>query len=118
MARRQIGTVGALWRYPVKSLGGETLEQALITENGAVGDRVWALRELDRGGIMSARVWAAMLHLRAAWDGDPAADADARVRIELPDGRSIHVNDPDASRILSELFRRKVRLERIRQERP
>lgn len=118
MARRQIGTVGALWRYPVKSLGGEALDDAVITENGAAGDRVWALRELDRGGIMSARVWAAMLHLRAAWDGDPAADGNARVRIELPDGRSIHAGDPDASAILSELFRRRIRLERTRQDRP
>jgi len=118
MARRQIGKVGALWRYPVKSLRGEELGEALITEHGAAGDRVWALRELDRGGIMSARVWAAMLHLRAAWDGDPATDADARVRIELPDGRSIHTDDPDASAVLSELFRRNVRLERIRQDRP
>ena len=104
MARRQIGTVGALWRYPVKSLRGEELGEALITEYGAAGDRVWALRELDRGGIMSARVWAAMLHLRAAWDGDPAVDADARVRIELPDGHSIHADDPDASTVLSDLF--------------
>jgi len=62
----------------VKSFRGEALEQAVITENGAVGDRVWALRELDRGGIMSARVWAAMLHLRATWDGDPAGGGDAR----------------------------------------
>lgn len=117
MPRCQIGLVKSLWRYPVKSLRGESLGEALITGNGVTGDRVWALRELDRGGIMSARTWAAMLDLRATWQGDPASDATARVCIELPDGGKICAEDPDASRVLSDLFRRKVRLERIRTER-
>lgn len=71
MALRQIGFVAALWRYPVKSLRGESLGEAVIASNGIAGDRAWALRELDRGGIMSARTWAAMLDLRATWEGDP-----------------------------------------------
>jgi uncharacterized protein len=117
MPRRDIGTVCALWRYPVKSLRGEPLREAVIAENGLQGDRAWAIRELDRGGIMSARTWPAMLHLSASYENDRAADNNARVRIELPDRRCIHADDPDASAILSELFRRKVRLERVRNER-
>lgn len=116
MARREIGVVSALWRYPVKSLRGEPLAEAEVTENGLLGDRVWALREMERGGIMSARTWAAMLHLGAAYGGD--VGADRRVRIELPDGRSIFADSAEASMVLSELFRRQVRLERIRTERP
>ncbi|HXZ89153.1 MAG TPA: MOSC N-terminal beta barrel domain-containing protein [Candidatus Binataceae bacterium] len=117
MPRCQVGLVQALWRYPVKSLRGESLDATLVTENGVAGDRVWALRELDRGGIMSARTWAAMLDLNATWQGDPTSDAAARVYIELPGGNTICADDPDASRVLSDLFRRKVRLERIRTER-
>jgi uncharacterized protein len=115
--RRQVGVVGALWRYPVKSLRGEALDEAVVTERGTLGDRVWALRETKHGGIMSARTFAAMLRLRAAYESDPIRDADAPIRIELPDGNSIHAGDPDASRVLSELFGYEVRLERIRTER-
>jgi len=117
MPRCQVGSVQALWRYPVKSLRGESIDEALITGGGVAGDRVWALRELDRGGIMSARTWAAMLDLGAAWQGDPASDTAAGVYIELPGGGTICADDPDASRVLSELFRRQIRLERIRTER-
>ena len=32
-----------LWRYPVKSMGGERLEVADIDEWGITGDRQWAV---------------------------------------------------------------------------
>ncbi len=32
-----------IWRYPVKSMAGERLEHAMITEQGIEGDRRWAL---------------------------------------------------------------------------
>jgi uncharacterized protein YcbX len=117
MAQRHIGSVGALWRYPVKSFRGESLSEAVMSENGAVGDSSWALRELARGGIMSARTWPAMLEFRASYDNDPALDSNARVRIELPDGKSIYADHPEASARLSDLLRRAVRLERVRTER-
>jgi uncharacterized protein YcbX len=41
MGRRQIGVVGALWRYPVKSMRGEALDIASITQRGVAGDRAW-----------------------------------------------------------------------------
>ena len=31
--------VAGLWRYPVKSLGGEALVEAELTSDGIVGDR-------------------------------------------------------------------------------
>jgi uncharacterized protein YcbX len=117
MARRQIGAVAALWRYPVKSLRGESLREAMLTERGLAGDRRWALRELDRGGIMSARTWPSMLDLRAVYETDPIADTEAAVRIELPDGGAIRAGDPAADRVLSDLLRRPVRMERTRAER-
>ena len=32
--------VGRLWRYPVKSLGGEPLAEAELTADGVSGDRI------------------------------------------------------------------------------
>ena len=117
MARRQIGTVGALWRYPVKSLRGESLNEAWLTQRGVAGDRVWALRELERGGIMSARTFPAMLQLHARYEADPAQEPAAPIRIEVPDGRAVRPDDPEAPAILSNLVRRRVTLERVRRER-
>ena len=116
MGGRQIGTVQALWRYPVKSLRGESLTEAHFTERGIEGDRSWALRELERGGIMSARVWAPLLQLRASRD-ERGGDDGAMVRIELPDGRVISVTDPETPAILSEFLGRKVELAQVRRER-
>lgn len=115
MARRQVGMVGELWRYPVKSMRGERLEQMVVSERGAAGDRLWAMRELKYGGIMSARLFAAMLQLRAACEHDPAGGAPSRVRIELPDGKTIHAGDPGADEVLSSLFGFALRLERPRE---
>lgn len=92
------------------------MNEATLTEHGIVGDRMWAIRELDRGGIMSARTWPAMLRLGASYQGDPAADSATRARLEFPD-RQLNVDDPAASALLSDFFRRDVRLERIRRER-
>jgi uncharacterized protein len=35
--------VAELWRYPVKSMGGELLEEARVGEDGIAGDRVLAV---------------------------------------------------------------------------
>ena len=113
MTRRQIGVVGALWRYPVKSMRGEALAVASITQRGVAGDRAWALRECAYGGLVSARTWPAMLQLREACVDDPVTVSDARVRIDLPDGASLHSDDPLAPHTLSEFLQREVRLERV-----
>jgi len=118
---KRIGIVGGLWRYPVKSMRGESLSAAAVTPYGLVGDREWALRETAYGGLVSARTWPAMLQLRASWTGDPLIDALARVRIELPGGTTVSIegdapDDPAASCTLSDFLRREVHLERVRRE--
>ena len=37
--------VGEIWRYPVKSMGGEQLEVTLLTPDGIPGDRVVHARD-------------------------------------------------------------------------
>lgn len=39
-----VGTVDSLWRYPVKSMGGEELEDAFMGFSGVYGDRYFAFR--------------------------------------------------------------------------
>lgn len=114
MGRRRIGTVRALWRYPVKSMRGEALERACVSERGVVGDRQWALVETTYGGLISARAFPRMLEARAFWAGDPAKDVPARVRIELPDGSHYDAGADDAAAAMAAMLKRDLRFERIR----
>jgi len=90
MARRMIGKVSALARYPVKSMLGEQLDELHFTGRGAVGDRAYALRELVTRQIASAKKFPRLFEFRAAYDSAPAPDRAAPVTIELPGGRKIH----------------------------
>jgi uncharacterized protein len=48
------GRVGALLRYPVKSMGGEQLVEVEVQPRGLAGDRAWAVYT-DDGGIGSGK---------------------------------------------------------------
>jgi hypothetical protein len=50
-AKRLAGTIKELWRYPVKSMLGGTVSALLVTEQGGLGDRAWALRDQRNGRI-------------------------------------------------------------------
>ena len=48
----ELGQIEAIYRYPVKSMGGESLDAATLGWHGLDGDRRLALRRLDeRGGF-------------------------------------------------------------------
>lgn len=81
-----------LWRYPVKSMQGERLDTADIGEAGIVGDRQWALLDVETGLALTARRVPELLF------GRPHLVA-GEVVIELPDG-TLTADDGDLSRWL------------------
>lgn len=66
--------VDSLWRYPVKSMGGESLTTAELTGNGITGDRVVHVRGPE--GVRTSRRQYRLLGLHAALgaDGEPLVD--------------------------------------------
>jgi uncharacterized protein YcbX len=112
MARRMIGKVSALARYPVKSMLGESLESLEFTTRGAVGDRAYALREIVTGRIASAKKFPRLFEFRASFDAPPSLGHLTPVTVVTPDGKSIHTDDPDAARQISAALGRKMKLER------
>jgi uncharacterized protein YcbX len=106
-----VGTVGELWRYPVKSMLGGRVPDVVVTERGCLGDRAWALRDLASGRIASAKRFPRLLAFRSAYELEPAPESQGRARIEAPDGRSISTDDPEASAIISEILGSELRLE-------
>ena len=110
-----VGTIRALWRFPVKSMLGEELDAADLGEGGIVGDRAYAIRDRETGKVASAKhpkLWPNLLACRAAFVEPPCpGDELPPARIELPDGNS--AMDVDA--VLSRFFGRDVELARAAQ---
>jgi hypothetical protein len=47
-------SVTEIWRYPVKSMGGETIDAAAVGERGLHADRMWAVRDPALGaGVLA-----------------------------------------------------------------
>ncbi len=99
------GSVGSLWRYAVKSMRGEELDEALVNDGGIFGDRAYAVIDPSNGRVASAKLprkWSKLVGLSACLveprrSGDPVPP----VRITSPDGASI-TSDEDAGALLSE----------------
>jgi len=104
-------TVHSLWRYPVKSMAGEELEQGTITPRGLLGDRVHALVD-GRNKVGTARRLRSILDCHARFVREPQADEPepAEVDITLPDGRVVNSGRSDCAGVLSEFFDHDVTL--------
>jgi uncharacterized protein YcbX len=114
----RVGSVAALWRYPVKSMMGEELNCSDVTDRGLLGDRQFAV--VDRstgkvGGAKNPRKWGTFFDFRAAYVEPPAAGAKmSPVRITLPDGTAVTSGEGDLERVLSRAFGRDVAFEEAR----
>jgi uncharacterized protein len=109
-----VGRVDALWRYPVKSMRGELLDGATVTDAGIFGDRLYAVQDAETGYIASAkhpRRWAPLLECRATYDSEPRVDRPIPpVVITLPDGARVRSTDLAVHDRLSLALGRTVRL--------
>jgi len=100
-------TVDALYRFPVKSMQGETVDRVEVGERGVVGDRTFSLVDVETAQIASCHhpdKWGQLLHCRASWEKD-------RVVISLPDDGTV-TTDRDGEQRLSQLCGREVRFVR------
>ena len=93
-----------LWRYPVKSLQGEQLSEAVIDDTGMRGDRCWGVRDDVTGKVLTAKREPRLL-LAAASLGD-----DGIVDITVPSGRRCRSTDPDVDAVLTDWLQRPVTL--------
>jgi uncharacterized protein YcbX len=113
-----VGSVAEIWRYPVKSMGGERLPQSAIATRGLHADRMWAVRDVELGTFTTARRWPVLLQCSARYAEDPAGRSAGpgdvlEVVVTLPDGSEIPSSDPGIHDRLSELIGRPARLESL-----
>ena len=102
-------TVGALWRYPVKTLAGERLDTAELTVNGIVGDRIVHVRGPE--GVRTSRRHHNLLGLHATLgpageplvDGQPWTSPEILERVRAaagPDATLVRYDGPERFDIL------------------
>jgi uncharacterized protein YcbX len=99
-----LGRIAEIWRYPVKSMLGERLQQTAVDAEGIEGDRRFALRSLADGSLVSAKRVPEMFdfHARLSRSGI--------LGIEFPDG-SLYAGDaPGLDVLLSQVLDRQVGL--------
>jgi uncharacterized protein len=122
-----VGTVDSLWRYPVKSMGGEELEESFLGFSGVYGDRYFAFRSpaSPKGfPYLTGREQEQMLRYRPRFrHPDKAAQPpnlaaaeriapginpvnadpeDMSVDVLTPSGETLAVGDPELLNMLNE----------------
>jgi MOSC domain-containing protein len=122
-----VGKVESLWRYPVKSMRGEELEEAFAGYPGVYGDRVFAFKSsASPTGFpyFTAREQRRLLQYRPQFRypdkaarpvnltqadkmgaGPLSADiSDLMINVETPEGKTLAIDDP----VLIEMLRSQV----------
>jgi uncharacterized protein YcbX len=130
-----VGRVESLWRYPVKSMRGEELGEAVLGFAGVYGDRSYAFvsSAAQRGfPYLTAREKEEILLYRPRYrHSDPmakppnlreaealgtgvtpiyATDEDLHVDVEAPDGEVFAIDDPRLTTLLREGLRERHEL--------
>src|SRR6266540_5314061 len=135
-----VGKVDSLWRYPVKSMRGEELDEAFASFSGIYGDRLFAFessaspkgfpyltareqqrllqyrphfRHPDKAARPINLTEAASMGANAVW-ADPS---ELMVDVETPDGRTLAIADPALMDMLRTDIDQKHQLTLMRSER-
>jgi len=106
----RVGSVTEIWRYPVKSMAGEQLETTSLGEWGLPGDRGWAVRDEERGGIRGAKKIPELMRCAARYVDEPRESHIPPAEMCLPDGSLLRTDAAHANERLSSALGRSVTL--------
>ncbi len=108
------GRIRSIWRYPVKSMLGERLDEAQIGELGLHADRTWAVRDIEGDATTGAKRLPGLLWCTARYAQTPPPDAGPgrapEVIIGFPDGSQVSSSDPGVHEALSTYLNHRVEL--------
>ncbi|GAC1435217.1 MAG: MOSC domain-containing protein [Terriglobales bacterium] len=112
----EIGHVEAIFRYPVKSMGGERLEEANLGWYGLDGDRRLAFRRIDdRSGMpwLTASKLPDLL-LFAPHRREDGAQANLPTYVRTPDGEEMPVFGEDLATEVGRRYKSPVQMMQLR----
>jgi len=103
-----VGRLSEIWRYPVKSMAGESLPRSEVSWQGLAGDRRWAFIRpgIARSGFswLTIRQQPRMWHYHPVFS-DPADPDRSPTIVRTPDGRELDVTDPRLAAALGDDLR-------------
>lgn len=117
---KRVGTLSEIWRYPVKSMGGEPVNEAQIGPGGLAGDRHWAVIDQQTREIRGAKRWPELMHYAAQFIGHESPGIDDHdqqvqpIQITSPEHQRLISSDPDCDQRLSAWLKRELSLSRRR----
>lgn len=99
--------IASLWRYPVKSMAGEQVLEIDVSSRGLNGDRAFAL--IDKcankvGSAKNAGRFGPLLKCRAHFSEEPGPNGPGSVTMAMPDGTTVHSEQPDLEAVLNASF--------------
>ncbi|HEV2369635.1 MAG TPA: MOSC N-terminal beta barrel domain-containing protein [Acidimicrobiales bacterium] len=100
---RRAVKVGAVWRYPVKSMRGEQLREAAVGPRGLAGDRHYGVLDVASGTILSAKREGRLLQAQSVLAG-------SELTVRLPTGETLLGLGANVDRALSDWLGRPVHL--------
>lgn len=108
----ELGRISAIFRYPVKSMGGELLDVARLSWHGIEGDRRLAFRQLsDKSGfpwLTASKLPQLLLYKPFGLDSDTAELLPTHVR--TPDGKEYELRSDELREELSSRYGSDVEL--------
>jgi len=114
MKRTLVGNLASLWRYPVKSMQGEELGASKIVTKGLLGDRTYALWDVETERIASAknpRKWSSLLNCHGTLARSPEiGQPTPAVHISLPNGVTVDSEQDNINTLLSNWIDREVKI--------
>jgi len=110
----KIGTISAMWRYPVKGMAGESIDSCKVDQNGLNGDRLFAVRDVARGEIQSCKFRPGLLSCIARSINPQPIFNPESYEIEFPDGTVLSHDDDTMNEKVSELLGYESTLEPLR----
>ena len=88
--------IASIWRFPIKSFQGQSVEATTLSASGILGDRVFALRSARTGKILSgkdAKLGDRILEFEAGYVGEPEAGGPLPSINATLDGKRFEVGD-------------------------
>lgn len=108
MTSRVVGRVAGLWRYPVKSMAAQQLDEVEVSWHGLSGDRGWSFvrRGLERSDFpwLTIRECPSLVRYHASFVDESRPD-DSVTTVRTPGGEEFDVVGPVSAAELGEGIR-------------
>jgi uncharacterized protein YcbX len=107
-----VGQLAGLRRFPVRSLGGEAPDEALVWGSGLAGDRIYDLFDEEQGVALTVENAPFLLRYRARYL-DPmvrGGDLEPWIRVRMPGGVEVPLADRSWIEDVSRRCNRPIRL--------